>query len=73
MWGHMRPFEVMERARTKAQEVGEKTGETISNGLTEGWGKTKVLGKKLRKALPHVHMRTEGNKISKKRRMRKGG
>jgi len=70
--GHMRPFQVMERAREKAQEVAEKTGEAISKGLTEGWGKAKGLGKDLKKELSRVHERTKRNKTSKKSCTRKG-
>lgn len=39
MWDHMRPPEVIERARARTQKVGKKIGEATSDGLTEGWDK----------------------------------
>jgi hypothetical protein len=59
-------------ARQKVQEAAEKTGEAISRGQKESWGKTKCYGKELKKELSRVHRRTERNKTSKRRRKRKG-
>jgi len=43
-----------------------------SQGLKDCLGRAKGLGKDLKKELPRVHKKTERNKMSKKRRTRKG-
>jgi hypothetical protein len=63
----MRPSQVVEFAREKAEEVAEKTGEVISKGLMEGWGKAKGLGEDLKKELLRLYRTTEENKMSEKR------
>ncbi len=63
----MRPSQVVEFAREKAEEVAEKTGEVIGKGLMEGWGKAKGLGEDLKKELLRLYRKTEGNKMSEKR------
>jgi len=63
----MRPSQVMERAREKAEEVVEKTGEVIGKGLKEGWDLTKGLGEGLKKELLHMHRKTTGNEMSEKK------
>jgi len=57
----------MDRAREKAEEVTEKTGEVIS----KGWGKAKGLGKSLKKELLCVHRKREGSKMSDARGSRR--
>ena len=63
----MRPFQVMERALEKAEEVAEKTGDVIGKGLVEGWDKAKGLGEGLKKELLRMYRKTEGNKRSEKK------
>jgi len=63
----MRPSQVVEFAREKAEEVAEKTGEVIGKGLMEGWGKAKGLGEDLKKELLRLYRKTEGNKMSEKK------
>ena len=59
----MRPSQVIERVREKVEEVTEKTGEVIGNGLRMGWGKVKGV----KKARLRGHRKTEGNKMSEKK------
>ncbi len=40
-------------------------------GLKDGLGRAKGLGKTLKKELPRVHKKTKRNRMSKKRRTRK--
>jgi hypothetical protein len=54
----MRPSQVVEFAREKAEEVAEKTGEVIGKGLMEGWGKAKGLGEDLKKELLRLYGKT---------------
>jgi hypothetical protein len=63
----MRPSQVVEFAREKAEEVAGKTGEVIGKGLMEGWGKAKGLGEDLKKELLRLYRKTEGNKMSEKK------
>ncbi len=63
----MRPSQVIKFAREKAEEMAEKTGEVIGNGLMEGWGKAKGLGEDLKKELLRLYKKTEGNKMSEKK------
>ena len=63
----MRPFQIMERALEKAEEVAEKTGEVISKGLGESWDKANGLGEGLKKELLRMYRQTEGKKRSKKK------
>ena len=63
----MRPFQVMERALEKAEEVAEKTGEVISKGLGGSWDKAKGLGEGLKKELLRLYRKTEGNEMSEKK------
>ena len=59
----MRPSQVVDFAREKAEEVAEKTGEVISRGLMEGWGKAKGLGEDVKKELLRLYKKTGRNKM----------
>jgi len=63
----MRPSQVLELAREKAEEVAEKTSEVVGKGLVEGWGKAKGLGEGLKKELLRLHRKTGRNKKSEKK------